>query len=329
MTRTTDFQSVAVCHRLRQCEFRLENPSPRIRLPADRNVAGPLQQAVTPRVSIASSLVARTSHFSVAENVSFPPSVNPRRQAQWPHPWRVKASCGLFPVDRATAIRQNDPGPAAGCHCWLAQQCFSRCNSGLNLSDNTSPPHRKQVRHFDEPGHVHELTFSCYRRRPLLVEDRVRVVFCEALGRAIQKHEFRLLAFVVMPEHVHPLVHPRTVRSQISELLFAIKRPSSHRIKMYFRQTAPEILHSLTIRQRPGVEAFRFWQEGPGYDRNLTTSQTILAAIDTIHLNPVRRGLCERAIDWKWSSARDHILPNLPSDPDLPQLTPVPPNLLL
>ena len=98
---------------------------------------------------------------------------------------------------------------------------------------------------------------------------------------------------------------------------------------MYFRQTAPEILHSLTIRQRPGVEAFRFWQEGPGYDRNLTTSQTILAAIDTIHLNPVRRGLCERAIDWKWSSARDHILPNLPSDPDLPQLTPVPPNLLL
>jgi hypothetical protein len=26
MTRTTDFQSVAVCHWLRQCEFRLENP---------------------------------------------------------------------------------------------------------------------------------------------------------------------------------------------------------------------------------------------------------------------------------------------------------------
>ncbi len=34
-----------------------------------------------------------------------------------------------------------------------------------------SSPHRKRVRHFDEPGHVHELTFSCYERRPLLVDD--------------------------------------------------------------------------------------------------------------------------------------------------------------
>ncbi len=34
---------------------------------------------------------------------------------------------------------------------------------------------------------------------------------------------------------------------------------------------------------------FRHWQEGPGYDRNLTKPTTILAAIDYIHLNPVRR----------------------------------------
>ena len=198
----------------------------------------------------------------------------------------------------------------------------------MNLPDNTNRPHRKQVRHFDEPGHVHELTFSCYRRQPLLVDDQIRLLFCEALGRAIQKHEFRLLAFVVMPEHVHLLVHPQTVHSRISELLFAIKRPSSHRIKRHLQQTAPETLTSLTIHQRPGVETFRFWQEGPGYDRNLTSTQAISAAIDYIHLNPVRRGLCERAIDWKWSSARYHLQPNSPSDPDLPPLTPIPPDLL-
>jgi len=34
-------------------------------------------------------------------------------------------------------------------------------------------PHRKQVRHYREPGCLHELTFSCYRRMPLL---RIRCV---------------------------------------------------------------------------------------------------------------------------------------------------------
>jgi hypothetical protein len=32
------------------------------------------------------------------------------------------------------------------------------------------------------------------------------------------------------------------------------------------------LLERLTVRQRPGVATFRFWQEGPGYDRNLTKS---------------------------------------------------------
>src|ERR1017187_5970015 len=34
--------------------------------------------------------------------------------------------------------------------------------------------HRKTVRHFHEAGHLHELTFSCYRRMPVIVYFRVR-----------------------------------------------------------------------------------------------------------------------------------------------------------
>jgi putative transposase len=47
-----------------------------------------------------------------------------------------------------------------------------------------------------------------------------------------------------------------------------------------------------------------FWQEGPDYDRKLQTCEAVLASIDYIHLNPVKRGLCQRARDWRWSSAR-------------------------
>jgi len=43
---------------------------------------------------------------------------------------------------------------------------------------------------------------------------------------------------------------------------------------------------------------------GGGYDRNLFSPAAIKAAIEYIHSNPVRSGLCETIVDWKWSSAR-------------------------
>jgi putative transposase len=77
-------------------------------------------------------------------------------------------------------------------------------------------PHRKRVRHYDEPGHVHELSFSCYRRMPLLTNDEWRAELCTAIDRAIARHRYRLLAFVLMPEHVHPIGPPGRDSATIS-----------------------------------------------------------------------------------------------------------------
>ena len=58
--------------------------------------------------------------------------------------------------------------------------------------------------------------------------------------------------------------------------------------------------------ERLGVRRFRFWQEGGGDDRNLPSVKAVEAAIAYIHENPVRRGLCDRPADWRWSSARHY-----------------------
>ncbi len=121
-----------------------------------------------------------------------------------------------------------------------------------------------------------------------------------------------------MPEHVHMLVFPRSPDSKVSLLLSAMKRPFSFRVKKQLKETNPELLARLTIQQRPDVMTFRFWQEGPGYDRNITQPKTLLSAIDYIHENPVRRQLCEYSADWKWSSAR--YFRNVEVDQDLPRI---------
>lgn len=184
--------------------------------------------------------------------------------------------------------------------------------------------HRKLVKHFDTPGDWHELTFSCYRRRPLLTNDTWRAMLSESITRACALHGYALIAFVYMPEHVHLLVYPHAKAAKIQQFLFAIKRPFAYRVKQQLQEYRSPLLAKLTIRQRPGVLTFRYWQEGPGYDRNFDEPATIWKSFHYIHNNPVKRGLCKQPADWKWSSARYYERDPPQTEPTWPQLTAIP-----
>ena len=184
--------------------------------------------------------------------------------------------------------------------------------------------YRKRVHRVHEPGDCHEITFSCYHRLPLLSDDERRGMLAVSLNRALRGQDFRLIAFVFMPEHVHLLVYPVVREPRLDLFLKAIKQPFAFRVKQKLVAEQSPLLAELTVRERPGVEVFRFWQEGGGYDRNLRSEEALLASIDYIHLNPARRGLCEKAVGWKWSSARHYIGPEGVEDPDLPEVSGVP-----
>jgi putative transposase len=186
--------------------------------------------------------------------------------------------------------------------------------------------HRKRVKHVDNITDVRELTFSCYERRPLLTNNNWRAMLSRSIDAALLRHRYRLAAFVFMPEHVHLVIWPLPQASGIDSVLKAIKRPFSYRVKQQLVAKQSLLLRRLTVQQRPGVMTFRFWQEGPGYDRNLTLGRSLLASIDYVHMNPVRRGLGKNAGDWIWSSARwfhDH---EATLDPRLPKLHRLPPH---
>jgi len=179
--------------------------------------------------------------------------------------------------------------------------------------------HRKEVRHFEQTRHLQELTFSCFRRKPLLTSDCWRGLLAAALDQACVEEGFQWITFVFMPEHVHRLVLPQDSQSRISRLLAGTKQPVSKQIREILEARRSPLLQELMVQERPGKRCFRFWQEGAGFDRNLFSPQAITASIEYIHMNPVQRGLCQRATDFKWSSARfdlRHIV-----DPDLPNLT--------
>ena len=151
-------------------------------------------------------------------------------------------------------------------------------------------------------------------------------MFCRSLDQACRDERFRLIGLVIMPEHVHLLVLPLDSQARISRLLARTKQPTSRQIHRLLLEAGSPLLIDLMITERPGKQSFRFWQEGPGFDRNLFSPPAILASLDDIHENPVKRSLCQRAVDFKWSSARFHLQGEV--DSDLPEFSRVDPEWL-
>jgi putative transposase len=167
----------------------------------------------------------------------------------------------------------------------------------------TGETHRKKCRRYNVPGNAHELTFSCFRGRAFLSEERTCGYLVDAILGAKREHPFDLWAYVFMPEHVHLLICPQGNVYSIAAILRAIKLPVARRAMIYLRERDPADLAWLATGQRS--VPYRFWQAGGGYDRNMTSVDAIVKAAKYIHENPVRRGLVMHAGQWRYSSARD------------------------
>jgi putative transposase len=165
------------------------------------------------------------------------------------------------------------------------------------------PIKRRRRRRYDIPGHAHYLTFSCWRGQPFLQQDRARAWLLKSVEAARRVHPFDLWAWVFMPEHAHFLIFPAHGVA-VGEVLRSLKQPVAKAAVAWVRQNHPAFLPRMLDLQPNGRQAYRFWQPGGGYDRNLWTPTELREKIRYIHANPLRRGLVEHPRDWVWSSYR-------------------------
>jgi putative transposase len=159
--------------------------------------------------------------------------------------------------------------------------------------------HRKKLRRIEAIGDVRFLTFSCFHRLPLFDNDAIKDAFAETLDAARSHTRFRLIAWVVMPEHVHLMIVPSLPKHPMPEILRHLKGGFANRVLRQWRELGAPILARIT----DGRGKLRFWQAGGGYDRNIRSAEEFEEKLNYIHANPVNRGLVARPTDWRWSSA--------------------------
>jgi putative transposase len=142
---------------------------------------------------------------------------------------------------------------------------------------------------YQKCGVFHFITFSCYRRLPLLGEAGAYRVFERELEAGRLRYGFVMAGYVLMPEHVHLLLGEAPV-SLLSIALQVLKQRTSRKLK------------------RMGKE--RFWQRCY-YDFNMHNELKRVEKLQYMHRNPVKRVLVEKPEDWPWSSCMHYAMGKL------------------
>lgn len=128
-------------------------------------------------------------------------------------------------------------------------------------------------------GYLYFITSVTDSRRPLLVENIE--LFWDAIAKSQAKGPFDLIAWVVLPEHIHVLIDPKGLR--ISKVLQSIKISFAKRFVIKHKE--------------PGA----VWQSS-FWDHVIRDEDDFRRHLDYIHLNSVKHGYVTNPFDWPHSS---------------------------
>jgi putative transposase len=135
------------------------------------------------------------------------------------------------------------------------------------------------LQRFQQAESLHFLTFSCYHRLPYLTEPHSKSFVETVLEQTRARHQARIYAYVLMPEHVHLLINePPNIL--LAQLLKSFKQQTSRHLKRDRKQ---------------------FWQTRY-FDRNTRGEDARAEVIHYIHQNPVNRRLVTHPEAYPWSS---------------------------
>jgi putative transposase len=190
-------------------------------------------------------------------------------------------------------------------------------------------PTRLERRYDTDSSHF--ITCSCYQRRPLLDDDRVKNIFLTILEETRLGYDFSVFGYVLMPEHFHLLIS-KPEKKDVGTVLQVLKQRVSHAARKILDPTlsqtkgkdgapiswgcieshpfasqndgAPTEIDWDDLKNRP---PWQFWQRR-FYDFSVWSRTKHIEKLKYIHRNPVVRGLVARPEDWPWSSFRHYAM---------------------
>jgi REP element-mobilizing transposase RayT len=135
----------------------------------------------------------------------------------------------------------------------------------------------------DQSEGVRHVTCRGNRRQPIFVDDYDRERFLALLGKVSRKLGWRVVAYCLMPNHVHLVIDvPANTISRGMQLLNG--------------------QYAQAFNRRHGYVGHLF--QGRFYAARVGTESYSLQVARYVVLNPSRAGMVQEAVEWRWSSHR-------------------------
>ncbi|OBS10426.1 REP-associated tyrosine transposase [Acidihalobacter prosperus] len=146
------------------------------------------------------------------------------------------------------------------------------------------------------PGGTYFFTVNLASRRETLLVDHVDVLR-EAVRGVRRAHPFEIVAWVVLPEHMHAIWTLPPDDPDYSMRWNRIKGEFSRRLP----RCDPGLTPSRVNKRERGIWQRRFWEH------LIRDEDRFARHVDYIHFNPVKHGHANKAADWPYSSFRRFV----------------------
>jgi REP element-mobilizing transposase RayT len=151
----------------------------------------------------------------------------------------------------------------------------------------------------DNPAYY--LTSVTKDRLPVFRLDKLKSIACAALDEARGSGGFLILAYVIMPDHLHVISDSERKASVVLRFINGI---ISRRVIDFLKSEEHQSsLEKLRRESNRGGYSYSVWDHHPN-KRVLTSESMFMQRVRYTHQNPVRLGLVEEAENYHYSSVR-------------------------
>lgn len=168
-------------------------------------------------------------------------------------------------------------------------------------------------------GQAYFVTSKVHKDKNVFVYQKFCQIIIDNLNFYRQSKIFKLLGYVIMPNHLHTIIWPFG-KYTISEILRDFKKQVSKEIIHFLREggirnpattgriknpTFSELLKTFTVNSKK--QEYKVWQSR-NWIENIYSQKFLAQKLNYIHTNPVKAGFVKDLVDWPYSSAKNYYL---------------------
>ncbi len=138
------------------------------------------------------------------------------------------------------------------------------------------------------------------KQRDLLCKQEARLALRTAVNDVRSAHPFDIIAWVLLPDHLHCIWTLPSDDADFSIRWSLIKRSVSYQLKDTFDTRSDRTVKQVK-RREAGFWQHRFWEHA------IKDENDLIRHFDYVHFNPVKHGLVEKPSDWEWSTFHKYL----------------------